>query len=189
MPTVSFDTPESLEAFSFLPGTDPLAPGQWAWLDGSNPHLVQTARARLAGTFAIYDAPPISDGSVEFRGWSTSQGAMGAVLRYVDADHFYAFSAGRDSYQILKVDGESSELLTCAGPLFACGNTPAGYGPEILCPGVTIKFEANGDMLRGFVDGVLVAEAQDLSYASGQVGLVTHALDDAHFDDFIVQTF
>lgn len=112
--------------------------------------------------------------------------AFGIICRYVDISNFYVFLASSDGYYgISKVVDGNQELI----------------GEENLLPTDAIKQGADavntlradcvGSTLTLFINGTQVTQFQDVTFASGDVGLLARTLDilgtDILFDNFVVR--
>ncbi len=110
---------------------------------------------------------------------------FGIICRYQDADNFYRVVIGSDGYAgITKRSG--GQVTVISGPVLT------------FSPAVNLGFAANhieaicqGSHLALWVNGVLVAEATDDQFASGEIGLIASSSKDIgieiHFDNFIAK--
>jgi hypothetical protein len=110
---------------------------------------------------------------------------FGLICRYKDTNNFYFFVISSDGYYgIGKVlDGE--QLLI--------GDESMPPSEDINQGNATNNLRADcvGNKLSIHVNGVLLAEHQDDSFTSGDVGLLAGSFDvpgtDIHFDNFVVR--
>ena len=107
---------------------------------------------------------------------------FGLICRYRGALDFYFFVVSSDGYYAIgKV---SSGVLSLLGqPMMAYNSAiVTGVAPNHL------RFDCAGNTLTGYVNGQLVAITQDISFTSGDVGVMAGSFDtsgvDIVFDDF-----
>ena len=97
---------------------------------------------------------------------------FGVVCRFVDNDNFYGFLVTHDGYYgIFKM---------LDGQMVLSGNrTNLDFSDAIRQGGIVnhITATCNGDILKLSVNDVLLAEIQDASFKSGQIGLIAGAYD------------
>ena len=134
-------------------------PGAWSISGGflnAGPSAVQSVVIRNGVT--------IADGYVETETDQASDG--GLVLRFQSNGNYYLLAIRDDSrfgYANLEMYRASGGSFTrIAGPLdlsFARGVNR------------TVRFEASGSTLKAYLDGAVVLQATDATYASGGVGL------------------
>ncbi|MFE2754456.1 polysaccharide lyase family 1 protein [Actinosynnema sp. NPDC059335] len=88
------------------------------------------------------------------------------------------------NYYYLGLSNAGSVVL---GKRVGGGFTPLASAPAAVTVGAwrTLRLEAFGATLRGFVDGAQVVTATDAAFGSGRVGLATHYAA-ASFDDVLV---
>ncbi|MDB4948698.1 MAG: hypothetical protein JWM27_1347 [Gemmatimonadetes bacterium] len=130
----------------------------------------------------IRDGSVVEDGWVEVRSDHADEG--GLVLRFVDNDNYYLL-AFRDDGSLLGF--RNVEFFRRRAGHFQI-LTP-GYGKDIPWPrGVerTVRFEAVENVLRVYVDGVLVDSVADPEpiMQPGAVGLRYHDVPEAPGSDF-----
>jgi hypothetical protein len=130
----------------------------------------------------IRDGSVVEDGWVEVRSDHADEG--GLVLRFVDNDDYYLL-AFRDDGSLL--GGRNVEFFRRRAGHFQI-LTP-GYGKDIAWPrGVerTVRFEAVENVLRVYVDGMLVDAVTDPEpiMQPGSVGLRYHDVPEAPGTDF-----
>lgn len=113
-------------------------------------------------------------------------GYYGAICRYKDPTHYYAFVIGADGfYGIVKMEEGVLTFLVVGPP--AAEGTPQ---PELFDPTETNRVGASciGDRLVLFVNGKLLLETRDSAYASGQAGLLVGTRErggvEARFDNY-----
>ena len=115
--------------------------------------------------------------SVSLRSWQ--DGALGVVFRVQDDTHYYRFSMSREHRYRRLVRVRDNEVRILAEDYFVF-ETNRDY---------LVTVEAVGDLLRIYLDGDLVFNAQDNALASGGVGLYCWdnpgaRFSDARLDDF-----
>ena len=109
---------------------------------------------------------------------------FGLVCRYRDSMDFYFFVISSDGYYTIgKVSGGTLSLL--GQPMMAYNSAiVTGVAPNHL------RFDCAGNTLTGYVNGQLVAITQDISFTSGDVGVMAGSFDtsgvDIVFDEFVV---
>jgi hypothetical protein len=114
----------------------------------------------------------------------SKENRFGLVCRYRDAQDFYFFVISSDGYYAIgKVSGGVRVLL---------GQPAMAYNaaiPTSVAP-THLRMDCLGSMLAGYVNGQMVAIAQDVDFAEGDVGLIAGAFDtpgvDMVFDNFVV---
>jgi pectate lyase len=110
-------------------------------------------------------------------------------LAYAAADRYVGVIArqqGSSSYYLLSLrSGGQVELKKVAGGQA----TTLGSGTVTVTAGAwyTLRLEAFGSSLRGFVNGTPVASATDSSYSTGRLGLIT-SYASAEFDDVVADS-
>ncbi|MFC0105409.1 pectate lyase family protein [Kibdelosporangium aridum] len=154
----------------------------WSTSSGSWSVVADGSRAlRQSGTSS--DARALlglswSDQSVQVRVKPTG---FGATNRHVAVA---ARAQNASSYYYLALTANSSVVL---GKRSGSGFTTLASAPAAVSTGswYTLRLEAFGTTLRGFVDGTLLTSAVDTSFASGRVGVTTNYAS-ASFDDVLV---
>lgn len=110
---------------------------------------------------------------------------FGIVCRYKDTNNFYFFVISSDGYYGIGKILEGEQLLIGDESMPPSEEINQGNGTNHL------RADCVGDTLRIHVNGVLLAEHQDDSFTSGDVGLLAGSFDnpgtDIHFDNFIVR--
>jgi hypothetical protein len=109
---------------------------------------------------------------------------LGVICRYQDRNNFYAFLVSSDGYAgILKVD-EGKYKVISGTQLTASQYVRQGEALNHL------QADCIGQSLAMFVNGQVVAQAQDAGFAAGEVGVIagTNATPgvDIFFDNFVV---
>jgi hypothetical protein len=109
---------------------------------------------------------------------------MGVICRYVDEQNFYFFSITSDGfYGVTKLINDEYEFvgMTELKPSQAINRGTASNHLQAIC---------NGSSLRFYVNGKLVADVQDASFTSGDIGLLAGTTEtpgaDILFDNLIV---
>lgn len=148
----------------------------WTFADGE---LRQTSaitagddgEAALPGTLAIAGDPAWSDYRFTVAIGSDSGGAIGAIFRYTDAEHWYRFAADASvPYR---------RLTTCVGGAVTELWSDAGLMPAGRLALLTI--DAVGDSLSGYLDGVELFTLHDATHPTGRVGLYCRRNPTARF--------
>jgi pectate lyase len=108
------------------------------------------------------------------------------ICRYVDIDNFYAFLASSDGYYgITKVVGAEQELI---GQEELLPTDAITLGADAVN---TLRADCVGNTLTLYINGTQVAQVQDSTFNSGDVGLLAGTFDtagtDVLFDNFIVR--
>lgn len=97
---------------------------------------------------------------------------FGVICRFVDNDNFYGFLVTHDGYYgIFKMlDGQM---------LLSGNRTNLDFSEAIRQGGIVnhITASCSGDILKLSVNDVVLAEIQDASFKSGQIGLIAGAYD------------
>lgn len=109
---------------------------------------------------------------------------FGLICRFQDIDDLYNFFISSDGYYTIgKIKNGTTSLL---GQEMMVYNTAIvqGDGPNHL------RFDCVGDTLRGYVNGLLIANVTDADFSSGDVGLIAGAFGEGgvevSFDNFVV---
>lgn len=114
---------------------------------------------------------------VDFKAISgQSDQAAGIIFRIQDKDNYYIVRANalENSVVIFKyVNGGRSEIKG--------GSVNVANGKW-----QTLRMEAKGDLLRGYLNDVLIVEASDSTFSSGGVGLWTKADSVTCFDNVTI---
>ena len=106
--------------------------------------------------------------------WGGSNRAVGVAARAQNLSNFYTLSlTNGGQVQLAKRAGGSPVVLASA------------TAPVSLGTWYTLRLEAFGTTLRGFLDGAAVVSATDSQFGSGRVGLVTQYASGS-FDDLLV---
>ena len=137
------------------------------------------AQSSVAGSARAVIGVPTDDQSIDvrarpttFAGTGTGDRWFGVMARYVDDSNYYYLSLrNTNAVSLRKVaNGAITELGTYSLPI-------------TLGTWQRLRIEAVGTQIRGYVNGVLVAEATDSTHARGATGLITNraAVD---FDDY-----
>jgi len=144
----------------------------------SQPHaLCQTGAAQ-------YPAIALSDkvfgdlvATTRFKPVSGSEDrAAGIIFRIQDKDNYYILRANalEDNVNLYRYTGGSRHVIKEGSARVASGKWHE------------LRVEVKGDLMRGFLDGVLVVEARDAAFKTGQVGLWTKADSVTCFDNVSV---
>ncbi|HEX8904436.1 MAG TPA: hypothetical protein VF771_06325 [Longimicrobiaceae bacterium] len=159
-PTDPFNDSGSLSNYTFVN-----TPEAWSVQSG---FLYADANARQA--VALRNGVSLVNGWVETTTDQVADG--GLVLRAQDGNNYYLLAIRDDS----RYPYANLEIYVQLNGSF----TPLTQQYDISFPvgsAKTIRFEASGTTLKGYVDGVLVAQATDATYSSGLVGLRANGRD------------
>jgi hypothetical protein len=173
----------SLAAFTIVDQGSASAPSNWNVQNGvlrqdSNIEDGDGSRAGLPklGTLAL--APSVLvDQELVVRLRNDDNDAIGAVLRYQDAQNYYRFSldAQRHYRRLVKVvQGQWATLW----------EADSDYPPQVWHQ---LQFSASGDRLRVVWNGMTLCDVQDASLQIGRAGLYCWVSAGAQFDDVVVQ--
>lgn len=92
------------------------------------------------------------------------------LLRWSDSDHnaqgYEALFTGGGTVQIVRWDGPFNAYTVLATAFPGC---PGGSG--YYCDGHVVRGEIVGNTIKAYIDGVLVAQATDNTYPTGQPGI------------------
>ncbi len=110
---------------------------------------------------------------------------FGIICRYQDAGNFYRFIIGSDGFAGI-TKRSNGEVTVMSGTVLAVSDAVnqgfAANHIEAIC---------QGSHLALWVNGVLVAEATDDQFASGEIGLIASSAKnigiEIHFDNFVVK--
>ncbi|HSH13899.1 MAG TPA: SUMF1/EgtB/PvdO family nonheme iron enzyme, partial [Desulfurivibrionaceae bacterium] len=109
----------------------------------------------------------------------------GLALRQVEQDEFYGFTVSyrSESWQIFKSSRAGQELLAEGGIDSLKGFAPEGFTPD---QSDLLRVDADGPNFSFFINGELVSQVSDNSYASGQIGFYVETFDESrahvHYD-------
>jgi hypothetical protein len=152
-------------------------PGLWTGNDdGVNSWFGQYS---VAGDARAIVGVPTDDQAIDvrarpttFAGTGTGDRWFGAMARYVDDSNYYYLSVRSSNTVSLR------KLVNGSITVLASTTLPVSLGTWY-----SLRIEAVGSRIRGYVNGVLTLEAEDSSHASGATGLVTYRAA-ADFDDY-----
>lgn len=126
---------------------------------------------------------PYSDVSVEVEAEvpaDSDMTAAGLVFNYQDGDNFYLFSVSNDGYYLL-------EMLQDGGWITLIDPT---LSEEVDAARNTLRVEMRGDRIALYVNGALLEETTDSTFASGDVGLAVSTFPDStgtvRFDNLVI---
>jgi hypothetical protein len=119
-----------------------------------------------------------------FKAGGPDDNDLGVVCRFQDDDNFYAFLISSDGYAgILKMEDAERTWVEQEGMLSTDAISQGASTNDVTA-------ECVGDHLALYVNGELVADVRDSTFASGDVGLIAGTFDEGgveiHFDDFFV---
>lgn len=156
-------------------------PSDWFAASG---WLLQNSNAYVAGpeyegTKSMHAGEVMENGSVRVDVFSHDDDGAGLVLRMRDDTHYYrlSFDEQRSFARIVRRDGSTWTTLA-EDTNFSID----WYGWRHL------EFQASGNVLTGYVDGVQVLSAvdDDWTYTAGRTGVYSWGLYTAYFDNFEV---
>jgi hypothetical protein len=118
-----------------------------------------------------------------FKAGGPDDNDFGLVCRYDDDANYYAFLISSDGYAgIMKMDDGERSWPQQDGML----------GTDAILQGASVNevtAECIGDHLALHINGELVADVRDSTFASGDVGLIAGTFEEGgvevHFDDFV----
>jgi pectate lyase len=152
-------------------------PGLWSGIDdGTNSWFGQYS---VAGDARAIVGVPTDDQAIDVRARPTTFAGtgggdrwFGAMARYVDDSNYYYLSVRSSNTASLRklVNGSITVLATTTLPV-------------TLGTWYSLRVEAVGTKIRGYVNGTLVLEADDAAHARGATGLLTYRAA-ADFDDY-----
>lgn len=150
----------------------------WTVVDGE---LVQTSNiccdGRGRGTYAVYDGGTTWD-DYRFQATirSADDDAIGLVFRYQDGDNHYRFDWRRQQNlrRLMKVQGGTSIVIQ---------QDSIPYRRSV---DHRLDIRALGTSLEVLIDGEVIFSAQDTSFSSGTVALLSHGNAGSYFDDIVV---
>jgi hypothetical protein len=102
---------------------------------------------------------------------------VAVIFGYQDANNYYFFSSNQSN------DGATNGIFRVVNGV----STELADVTTTITPGVTyqLRVEREGNVIRAYRDGVLVASATDGTFTSGQIGLGTRQFQ-ASFDNLVV---
>jgi hypothetical protein len=110
--------------------------------------------------------------------------AFGVMCRYQNADNYYFFLISSDGYAGIGLQQNNVPKLISASEMQPTNSIKKGKATNHIraeCAGTTLTLTVNGER---------VANARDVSFASGDVGLMVESYDeggpDILFDNFVV---
>jgi hypothetical protein len=114
----------------------------------------------------------------------TPDNRFGLICRYQDAENFYVFIISSDGYYAIAVIQNGTSALLGQEMMAYNAAIIHGDGPN------HIRFDCIGNTLTGYVNGQLVAVADDSIFSSGDAGILAGAFDEGgveiSFDNFQV---
>lgn len=155
-------------------------PSIWTAVDGelrqtSNLHSKPVAAKDpdKEGTYAVAGSPKWRDVAVRVRLEAHNNDAIGVMFRLVDGDNYYRFSMDRErSYR--RLVRKENGIFTVLWEDDVAFDLARSYLLTIV---------ADGDELRGFLDGVPMFVIEDERHDHGRIALYTWANKDARFSD------
>ncbi|MCI0521689.1 MAG: hypothetical protein L0Z70_15700 [Chloroflexi bacterium] len=109
---------------------------------------------------------------------------FGVLCRYQDSDNFYFMLISSDGYYGVGIVQNGEQNLIGVDAMPPSDKITIGNATNHL------RAECIGDKLKLSVNGEFLAEYQDATFASGDVGLLAGAFEtpgtDIHFDNFVV---
>ncbi|MFG3708914.1 family 16 glycoside hydrolase [Micromonospora sp. NPDC047670] len=125
-----------------------------------------------AGTWTDYGV----QARVRPTGFGGANRHVGVVARAQSTSSYYAL--------VVTASGGVQLIRRSGGDPVSLGSAPAGV---TVGAWATLRLEAVGSSLRGYVDGALLVQATDATFAAGRIGLAT-SYASATFDDVEVAT-
>ncbi|HMQ30049.1 MAG TPA: zinc-ribbon domain-containing protein [Chloroflexaceae bacterium] len=126
---------------------------------------------------------PYSDISVEVEAEVPADSDMtsaGVVFNYQDGDNFYLFSVSNDGYYVLEML-QGGDWVTLIDPTLS---------EEVDAARNTLRVETRGGRIALYVNGALLEETTDSTFASGDVGLAVSTFPDStgtvRFDNLVI---
>ena len=135
---------------------------------------------RWYGTYFVAGDEDWSDYTFSVRALPKDDDGFGLVFRFVDPEHFYRLVFIQDGMS----GGPLTRLDKRNGPDYTeLWSSKTGFKPQAE---MSIQIEVSGEKIRGTVDGRVLFEARDSSYARGKVGLFCYAQEGQSFDNVTV---
>jgi hypothetical protein len=152
--------------------------GQWTVTSEANPKYVQSS---AAGNATLLTGTPTTDQSIEALATPNSFATdterwFGVFTRWRDPSNYY--------YVTLRNTNEISLRKLVNGTIQVLGSTKLKVTQGVA---YRVRLEAIKDQLRVYVNGVLLLEATDSSYASGRYGLVMFNAATTYNDVLVTQ--
>jgi hypothetical protein len=158
------------DRWSFFDGLTKPLPGSWMAEGGAlRPAGADPATPRLALT----GNPAAADYRLAVRVRPGAAGLVGAVFRFLDTDNGFIFllDAGSGAQRLVKkVKGQETVLWE-------------GKGPALAGREVGLTFDAVGQRLAGWLDGVELFRQEDADLPAGRVGIFAAGGPDARFTE------
>jgi len=143
--------------------------------------MVQTTNiccdGRGRGTYAVYDGGTAwTDYRLRGTIRSTDDDAIGLVFRYQDGNNHYRFDwrKQQDLRRLMKVSGGTSVVIQQDSVPYESSDS---YRLDIRAQGTTLEV---------LIDGKPIFSAQDTSFSSGTIALLSHGNVGSYFDDLVV---
>jgi hypothetical protein len=132
---------------------------------------------RWYGTMLVAGDTRWRDYRFSARALAKDNDGFGLVFRFQDSEHFYRL--------IFIDDGMSGGPLMRLDKRDGADYSELWSAPREYRQGVELQIEvtAEGDRLRGSLNGEALFDLRDASYAHGKVGLFCYAQSDQAFDD------
>jgi hypothetical protein len=179
-----FSSANAVANWQFIDLSDVLPEDQSVWKveDGA---LVQNRTANAGNpsiqeTIAVVGDQKWTDYTITAKVYDQMNATFGLVARRT-GNSFYRYRAIANRYpdtpkQVLEkvVDGVATPLVTVDKP---------GYDQ---LQWHVVSMTVSGSHIRVTLDGTVVAEATDTTFASGQAGLYTRAIGGIRFDDVVI---
>lgn len=158
--------------------------GSGEWVHASNPSFSQDqdqyhyAQTSTSGKAEVVAGVNTTDQVIEIEASAPAalppSSSYGALARYRDARNFYYLGIGSDNRVSLRRQLNGAAVVLDSAPLVH----QAGQR-------YTLRLEALGSQLRGYVNGRLILEARDTTHRAGIYGLATYKAA-ADFHDVLV---
>lgn len=181
---VSTSPNTTLHADSFSGTPDEQATAPWAlapenaWSRSTRSGATIMRQSSTAGdaraVHGAYTEDQVITADIRPTSFHPEGGFVGLMARYLADTHYY--------YVLLTKSGKASLRRYWAGTVTVLEEVPM---PVTLGTSYKVRFEAVGNQLRLYVNGNLMAEAQDDEFTVGRFGMVTYR-GAAEFDNFKV---
>jgi pectate lyase len=150
-------------------------PGQWTYARSAFAQNSVAAEARaLIGTATADQNVSLRVRPTAFATGTASQERwVGAIARYRNDQNYY--------YLTLRSGNALSLRKLVNGAITTIASVPVNVA---VGSWYALRLEANGTMLRAYLNGALVMQAIDTTHVSGRVGLMTYKAA-ADFDDYV----
>ena len=181
-----FDSPDALTRWEFVdePDLQPEDRGVWIGKDGAlaQNRTGNAGNPSTAETMAMTGDVKWADYTVSMKVYDQNNATFGLVARR-QGNSFYRYRIIANGYEAKTKQVLEKVVNGVATPL-ASTDSP-GYEQRQWH---NVALSVAGAQIRVTLDGKVVAEVTDSTFASGQAGLYTRALGGIRFDDFLIAT-